>query len=75
MVNLESILVFVSGTNEEPVMGFPSPLSIIFTELRGSTPTASTCTRDLYLPTNTLSQEEQFNQFDLAFVNTYFGLV
>lgn len=75
-VALEKILAFVTGADAEPVMGFSQNPTIKFAEMRSTLPTASTCTKELYLPLNiTGSDEEIFQTFDLAFVNEYFGLV
>jgi len=72
---MESILQFVTGTREEPVLGFTLKPEVNFSELPGNLPTASTCVNKLTLPINTKLREENFfDILDLAFSNTYFGL-
>lgn len=78
-VSLEKILVFVTGAEDEPPLGFSIHPSITFVESQSFLPTASTCVNKLNLTrpsmTNPLpSQELLFQLYDYAFVNSYFGL-
>ncbi|KAL3871117.1 hypothetical protein ACJMK2_039136 [Sinanodonta woodiana] len=49
-VCLESVLQFINGTDEEPVLGFKIPASIRFTSSESFSPTANTCINCLTLP-------------------------
>ena len=72
---------FGTGTDQEPVLGFVFPPSLKFTPVLSSfLPTANTCINSITVPHPTrdcpLPQQEQlFDLFDLAFLNTYFGNV
>ena len=87
-ITLGHILQFVTGSDEEPLLGFRVAPSIEFVEATSHgtnphtecpfLPTANTCASTLYLPRRTndslLPTEEQlFNLYDLAFANAYFG--
>ena len=87
-ITLGHILQFVTGSDEEPLLGFSVAPSIEFVEAtsHGTSPhtecpflpTANTCANTLCLPrcTNDLllpSEEQLFNLYDLAFANSYFG--
>ena len=75
------ILKFVTGTDEEPVLGFALHPSIKFVESESEMiPTASTCINQLRLPRPSvglklLEESQLFNLYDYAFTNDYFGQV
>lgn len=74
---------FVSGAEEEPVLGFALKPSITFVEAQTEKdfiPTASTCTNKLFIrrgsPQIDLpSEKELFNYYDYAFSNEFFGVM
>ena len=78
-VSLEKILIFTTGIDEEPILGFEMHPSIMFIEdEKGFVPTSSTCINQLKLPVPSLTRslctkECLFNLYE--FTNTYFGLV
>ena len=82
-ITLEHILQFVSGTDQEPPLGFFTKPSIVFpspTTLSAWSfvPTANTCANVLHLPcpTNEIQlppEEKLFEVYDMAFCNAYFG--
>lgn len=80
---LEKICSFITGIDNEPVLGFERKPHIDFVEaVNGFIPTASTCVNELRLPTpcliHPLSKDvvvNLFNLYDFAFCNTYFGLI
>lgn len=82
-VSLEHILQFVSGTDEEPPLGFHTKPSIVFSSAVASSawsflPTSNTCANVLHLPcpTNEVplpNEEKLFEVYDMAFSNAYFG--
>ena len=83
-VNLESLLQFITGTNEEPALGFGVAPSILFVPASDVSewafvPQANTCANTLFLPVRSQeqiplpSQEKLFEVYDFAFVNAYFG--
>ena len=78
--SLEQILRFVTGITWEPLFGFAMDPAIHFTEKHSKNdmyPTSSTCANILYLPysmTFLLNDEVQYQLYDMAFMNTYFGL-
>lgn len=87
-ITLEHVLQFVTGTDEEPPLGFSVAPCIEFVEAtsRGTDshtecpflPTANTCANTLYLPRHGKdlllpSEEQLFNLYDLAFANAFFG--
>jgi len=80
-VTLEHILKFATGSEEEPVLGFTLNPTIHFTEVLNSfVPTANTCSNTLNLPrpssNASLPEDERlFYFYDLAFSNTFFGLL
>lgn len=75
------MLQFVTGTDEEPVLGFELHPSLNFTEVSNSfVPTAHTCSNTLYLPHASidmplLETDTSFGLYDYAFVNAFFGHV
>lgn len=79
-LNLESILEFVTGIDQEPLLGFEIEPSIIFTEcIESFLPMANTCICRMTLPREaqfiTLSEDLLlFEVYDLAFSNNYYGL-
>lgn len=84
-VSLGDILQFVTGSNEEPLLGFAIDPSIQFHEVLDAVtkwffvPTANSCSQTLCLPTASLhcrlpEEEQLFEVYDHAFKNTYFGL-
>lgn len=87
-ITLGHILQFVTGSDEEPLLGFRVAPSIEFVEATSHgtnphtecpfLPTANTCANTLSLPRCTNgsllpSEEQLFNLYDLAFANAYFG--
>ena len=83
-ITIGHILQFVTGAEEEPILGFAIPPSICFTAATSKNkwafvPTSNTCTQTLYLPTGSHdcplpSEDQLFEVYDSAFVNVYFGL-
>jgi hypothetical protein len=79
-LQLSHILTFVTGSAEEPVLGFALDPSIVFVKKdvgTGFAPTAHTCGNILSIPVpssdNPLpSQEKLFEIYDLAFTQSYF---
>ncbi|CAB3980212.1 leucine-rich repeat-containing DDB_G0290503 isoform X1 [Paramuricea clavata] len=82
-VTLEHILQFVSGTDQEPLLGFCTKPSIVFPSSTSSgawsfIPTSNTCANVLHLPcpSNQIplpTEEKLFEVYDMAFCNAYFG--
>lgn len=77
--SLSDIIKFATGAEEEPVLGFALPPSIMFVESESFLPTANTCINRLNLTRSTAtkplpSQDELFSQYDYAFSNTFYGL-
>lgn len=76
---LGQVLAFVTGSTEEPVLGFSIAPAIEFVQAEvGFLPTAHTCSNMLSIPMGTTNkplppQDELFNLYDLAFSQTYFG--
>ena len=80
-MSLKNILQFVTGMNEEPVLGYTLQPTIVFTEFESSIlPTANTCINQLNLPRPSLGKLlptnniAAFELYDYAFVNSYFGM-
>lgn len=80
-MTLGSILTFVSGTDEEPILGFKIQPSIMFPEAeRTFLPTANTCINCLKIPRPAVASgvipddSKLFTIYDYAFTNTYYGL-
>lgn len=83
-ITLGNILRFVTGAEEEPVLGFAIPPSISFTCATNKSkwsflPTSNTCSQMLKLPTGSHSyplppEDVLFEVYDSAFSNEYFGL-
>ncbi|XP_061168808.1 uncharacterized protein LOC133178056 [Saccostrea echinata] len=81
-LSIANILQFVTGADEEPVLGFQIPPTIQFPEVINSLiPTANTCINSLQLPrpkpsidTNLPEDKELFALYDYAFLNSYYGL-
>jgi hypothetical protein len=80
-VTLRHILKFATGAEEEPMLGFSLHPTIQFTEVSSSfVPTANTCANTMNLPrpnsdTPLPPDQTLFEFYDLAFSNTYFGLL
>ena len=82
-VSLGHILKFITGTDEEPVLGFALHPSITFVEAESESkmiPTASTYINQLRLPRPSvglklLEESKLFSLYDYAFTNDYFGQV
>ena len=77
-VTLGHVLRFVTGTDEEPVLGFKMQPSIEFCENSLFFPTSNTCVNSLKLVHGSLtiplpSEAELFQTFDVAFGSAYFG--
>ncbi|KAL3841723.1 hypothetical protein ACJMK2_019829 [Sinanodonta woodiana] len=78
-VCLESVLQFITGTDEEPVLGFKIPASIRFTSAESFLPTANTCINCLTLPrpSQTVKLPDDttlFHLYDYSFANSFYGL-
>lgn len=77
--DLGQILAFVTGSTEEPVLGFSVGPAIEFVKAcAGFLPTAHTCGNILSIPIATTnnplpSQDQLFDIYDMAFCQTYFG--
>ena len=77
------MLQFVSGTDQEPPLGFFTKPRIVFPSPATSSawscvPTANICANVLHLPcqTNEIQlppEEKLFEVYNMAFCNTYFG--
>lgn len=80
IISLGDILSFVSGCDEEPVLGFTVHPSIHFSEVVDTyLPTSNTCVNVLNLARpSTLehvpTEETLFKMYDYAFANNYYGL-
>ncbi|KAH3805220.1 hypothetical protein DPMN_133517 [Dreissena polymorpha] len=79
-VFLGKVLRFATGSEEEPMLGFVLHPSIKFTVAGSFVPTANTCANTLNLPrpspdTPLPPDQKLFHFYDLAFSNTYFGLI
>ena len=84
-VTLESILRFVTCCDSEPVLGFTIKPSVNFYEVQGNSkwmflPQAHTCSYALDLPIRNAqiklpTEEELFEIYNLAFLNSYFGKI
>ncbi|KAK3737738.1 hypothetical protein QZH41_018284 [Actinostola sp. cb2023] len=81
-VTLNKILQFTTGEDEEPVLGFKIPPSLVFVDADDGhfLPTANTCINRLKLPVATMTHPKSLtevlhNLYDYAFSNSYFGLV
>lgn len=79
-ITLQSILQFVTGSDEEPILGFALDPSITFVINNNSfLPTANTCINKLNLYIAEKSEDIPSNDilfalYDYAFTNSYFGL-
>ena len=74
-VSFGMVLKFITGMEEEPILGFAIVPSISFQQ--GSTlPMAGTCSNQLMLPFGESMQDKDaaFANFDEAFASDYFGL-
>ncbi|XP_070556010.1 G2/M phase-specific E3 ubiquitin-protein ligase-like isoform X2 [Ptychodera flava] len=80
-ITLNDILQFVTGAEDEPVLGFRITPSVEFVEMTQSyLPTANTCINRLTLPRPTIEQQllptrQMYDLYDLAFSNRFFGNV
>ena len=79
-MTLGHVLRFITGTDEEPVLGFKMHPSIEFCENSLFFPTSNTCVNSLKLVRGSLttplpSGAELFETFDVAFGCAYFGNV
>ena len=80
-LTLNSILQFITGAEEEPILGFTIKPSLQFVPVQQSfLPTANTCINALTLPRPTALHQlptaaQLFSLYDLAFSNSYFGNV
>ena len=76
---LSNVLQFVTGADDEPVLGFALQPTINFVEVTASfIPTANTCINSLNLPRPSHSvslptADQLFTLYDYAFSNAYFG--
>ena len=81
-VTLGHIMQFVTGVNEEPILGYTMQPSIAFTVvgIGGFLPNSSTCINCLKLPRGTADTplpdvDKLHCLYDYAFSNVYFGLL
>ena len=83
-LSLGNVLRFVTGTEEEPLLGFQMQPSINFVEAKNKydfAPTASTCSNTLNLPRPSVQLElpeeetELFQLYDYAFTSEFFGVM
>lgn len=78
-ISLHSILKFVTGCENEPVLGFQMKPSDCFdTNMPSCLPMGNTCISRLTSPIGenvSMTKEEVFSFFDYAFENDYFGLL
>ena len=78
-ISLHSILKFVTGCENEPVLGFQMKPTICFdTNMPSCLPMGNTCISRPTLPIGenvSMTKEEVFSFFDYAFENDYFGLL
>ena len=76
-ISLERVLKFVTGSENEPVLGFQMRPTIVFkAAVRSCVPMSNTCINRLTLPVGEIVpdvKEEVFSFFDYAFINDYFG--
>ena len=79
-ITLDYILRFVTGADEEPLLGFKMAPAIVFTTPGRDSfiPTSNTCISQLQLPCGTLSYQlpddkKLFKLCDYAFANHYLG--
>ena len=79
-VDLESILKFVTGTENEPLLGFKLHPSLFYikTNEKNFLPSSNTCINRLNLPRATAEynlpyEKTLFHLYNYAFVNQYFG--
>ena len=80
-ISLGNVLQFVTGMDEEPVLGYTLQPKIVFPEVDSSfDPTANTCINQLNLPRPTMGKPLPANNttifelYDYAFLNCYFGM-
>lgn len=78
-ISLHSILKFVTGCENKPVLDFQMKLTICFDmNMPSCLPLSNTCISRLTLPIGenvSVTKEEVFSFFDYAFANEYFGLI
>ncbi|CAH3153862.1 unnamed protein product, partial [Pocillopora meandrina] len=76
-ISLHCILKFVTGCENEPVLGFQMKPTICFdTNMPSCLRMGNTCISRLTLPIGenvSMTKEEVFSFFDYAFANDYFG--
>ena len=76
-ISLHCILKFITGYENEPVLGFQMKPTICFdTNMPSCLPMGNTCISKLTLPIGenvSMTKEEVFSFFDYAFANDYFG--
>jgi hypothetical protein len=71
-VTLSSILKFVTGSFNEPLLGYSLEPSLTF-DPNISLPHANTCINRLTLPL--MQPGYDFDKLDLAFTNDFFGFI
>ena len=76
-MTLGNILRFVTCGEKEPLLGFAVPPLTFNDSLPSCLPKANTCINRLILAVGSIvpEKERMFENFDLAFVNTHFGMV
>ena len=83
-ISLGDILQFITGSSEEPTLGFAIQPSIQFRVAISTgkwyfVPTSNSCSQTLYLPIASFNiplpdEDELFEVYDHAFKNAFFGL-
>lgn len=79
-ITLGHVLCFVTGTDEEPFLGYSLEPSLLFVASVCFLPTANTCINCMKLPRGSVenplpSTDVLFNLYDYAYANSYFGLI
>ncbi|XP_050414897.1 uncharacterized protein LOC126828862 [Patella vulgata] len=79
VAGIQSLLQFVTGSPEVPILGYklPPKICFCFVDTESIISTSSTCSVKLFLPkqTGNKTRDQVFDLFDYAFSNSYFGIV
>ena len=76
MISLKDVLIFFTGTDREPPLGFDCQPKLTFADSTQLFATASTCELILRLPLRHSSYEDFKSYMEMSFKgNDYFGLV
>lgn len=77
MPSLEMVVKFVTGSDNEPVLGFAIPPKVEFIhQCESCFPTSNTCANKLALPCGDVVPKDEnsvFEMYDMAFGSDYFG--